>query len=161
MSGSSPKIGALDGSQLKASIVTSSWHPDICDALVSGAKKALDEAGCKNVSLHKVAGSFEIPLAAQKLLDAGSDLVIAIGLILKGDTPHFDYVCQGVTQGIMQVSLTRSKPIGFGVLTVDTVEQAIARSGIAGSKEDKGFDSTVAVFELLRVKRDLPVLRKS
>lgn len=148
MSGSSPKIGALDGSQLKASIVTSSWHPDICDALVSGAKKALDEAGCKNVSLHKVAGSFEIPLAAQKLLDAGSDLVIAVGLILKGDTPHFDYVCQGVTSGVMQVSLTRNKPIGFGVLMCDNLDQAYERSGLSEGQENKGFDAAIAALNL-------------
>lgn len=148
MSGSSPKIGALDGSQLKASIVTSSWHPDICDALVSGAKKALDEAGCKNVSVHKVAGSFEIPLAAQKLLDAGSDLVIAIGLILKGDTPHFDYVCQGVTSGVMQVSLTRNKPIGFGVLMCDNLDQAHERSGLSEGQENKGFDAAIAALNL-------------
>lgn len=148
MSGSSPKIGALNGSQLKASIVTSSWHPDICDALVSGAKKALDEAGCKNVSLHKVAGSFEIPLAAQKLLDAGSDLVIAVGLILKGDTPHFDYVCQGVTSGVMQVSLTRNKPIGFGVLMCDNLDQAYERSGLSEGQENKGFDAAIAALNL-------------
>jgi 6,7-dimethyl-8-ribityllumazine synthase len=148
MSGSSPKIGALDGSQLKASIVTSSWHPDICDALVSGAKKALDEAGCKNVSVHKVAGSFEIPLAAQKLLDAGSDLVIAVGLILKGDTPHFDYVCQGVTSGVMQVSLTRNKPIGFGVLMCDNLDQAYERSGLSEGQENKGFDAAIAALNL-------------
>lgn len=148
MSGSSPIIGALDGSQLKASIVTSSWHPDICDALVSGAKKALDEAGCKNVSVHKVAGSFEIPLAAQKLLDAGSDLVIAVGLILKGDTPHFDYVCQGVTSGVMQVSLTRNKPIGFGVLMCDNLDQAYERSGLSEGQENKGFDAAIAALNL-------------
>jgi len=148
MSGSSPKISALDGSQLIASIVTSSWHPDICDALVSGAKKALDEAGCKNVSVHKVAGSFEIPLAAQKLLDAGSDLVIAIGLILKGDTPHFDYVCQGVTSGVMQVSLTRNKPIGFGVLMCDNLDQAYERSGLSEGQENKGFDAAIAALNL-------------
>jgi len=148
MSGSSPNISALDGSQLKASIVTSSWHPDICDALVSGAKKALDEAGCKNVSVHKVAGSFEIPLAAQKLLDAGSDLVIAVGLILKGDTPHFDYVCQGVTSGVMQVSLSRNKPIGFGVLMCDNLDQAYERSGLSEGQENKGFDAAIAALNL-------------
>ncbi len=148
MSGSSPKISALDGSQLIASIVTSSWHPDICDALVSGAKRALDEAGCKNVSVHKVAGSFEIPLAAQKLLDAGSDLVIAVGLILKGDTPHFDYVCQGVTSGVMQVSLTRNKPIGFGALMCANLDQAYERSGLSEGQENKGFDAAIAALNL-------------
>ena len=100
-------------------------------------------------------GSFELPLAAQFALESGFDAAIVLGVVLRGETPHFDYVCQGVTAGVMQVSLQLDKPIGFGVLTVDTVEQAIARSGVAGSKEDKGFDSAVAALELLRVKLDL------
>ncbi|MBM3731363.1 MAG: 6,7-dimethyl-8-ribityllumazine synthase [Actinobacteria bacterium] len=148
MTGLSPKISTLDEAQLKVSIVKSSWHPYICDALVSGAKKALDGARCKNVSVHKVAGSFEIPLAAQKLLDAGSDLVIAIGLILKGDTPHFDYVCQGVANGIMQVSLTRNKPIGFGILMCDSLEQAHQRAGLSEGQENRGFDAAIAALSL-------------
>jgi 6,7-dimethyl-8-ribityllumazine synthase len=78
-----------------------------------------------------------------------------LGVVLRGETPHFDYVCQGVTDGVMQVSLKLDKPIGFGVLTVDTVEQALARSGVAGSKEDKGYDSALAALDLLRVKREL------
>ena len=149
MTGSSPKIKVLDGSSLNASIVTSSWHSDICDALVTGAKKAFAEARCKNVSVHKVAGSFEIPLASQKLLDAGSDLVVAVGLILKGDTPHFDYVCQGVTQGVIDVQLKFSKPIGYGVLMCNDLDQAIARSGVPGSKEDKGYDAAIAALAFL------------
>ena len=148
MTGSSPKIKVLDGSSLIASIVTSSWHSDICDALVTGAKKAFAEAGCKNVSVHKVAGSFEIPLASQKLLDAGSDLVVAVGLILKGDTPHFDYVCQGVTSGIMQVSLSRNKPIGFGVLMCENLDQAYERSGLTEGQENKGYEAAVAALNL-------------
>jgi 6,7-dimethyl-8-ribityllumazine synthase len=148
MTGSSPNIKVLDGSSLNTSIVTSSWHSDICDALVTGAKKAFAEAGCKNVSVHKVAGSFEIPLASQKLLDAGSDLVVAVGLILKGDTPHFDYVCQGVTSGIMQVSLSRNKPIGFGVLMCENLDQAYERSGLTEGQENKGYEAAVAALNL-------------
>ena len=78
-----------------------------------------------------------------------------LGVILRGQTPHFDYVCQVVTSGVMQVSLSRSKPVGFGVLTVDTLDQAIARSGVVGSKEDKGFDATVAALELIRIKHSV------
>ena len=148
MSGPSPKIKVLAGSNLKASIVTSSWHPEICDALVAGAKKALTESGCKNFLVHKVAGSFELPLAAQKLLDSGADLVVAIGLILRGDTPHFEYICQGVTSGIMQVSLTRNKPIGFGVLMCDNLNQAYERAGLADGQENKGFEAAVATLNL-------------
>ena len=161
MSGAVPKISLGDLSQFRIAIISASWHEQICADLITGARRALEAAKIKPEPVIYVPGSFELPLAAQLALDSGFDAAVVLGVVLRGETPHFDYVCQGVTQGIMQVSLTRSKPIGFGVLTVDTVEQAIARSGIAGSKEDKGFDSTVAVFELLRVKRDLPVLRKS
>lgn len=161
MSGAVPQISLGDLSQFRIAIISASWHEQICADLITGARRALEAAKIKPEPVIYVPGSFELPLAAQLALDSGFDAAVVLGVVLRGETPHFDYVCQGVTQGIMQVSLTRSKPIGFGVLTVDTVEQAIARSGIAGSKEDKGFDSTVAVLELLRVKRDLPVLRKS
>jgi 6,7-dimethyl-8-ribityllumazine synthase len=161
MSGAVPKISLGDLSQFRIAIISASWHEQICADLITGARRALEAAKIKPEPVIFVPGSFELPLAAQLALDKGFDAAVVLGVVLRGETPHFDYVCQGVTQGIMQVSLTRSKPIGFGVLTVDTVEQAIARSGIAGSKEDKGFDSTVAALELLRVKRDLPVLRKS
>ena len=161
MSGAVPQISLGDLSQFRVAIISASWHEQICADLIGGARKALEAAKIKPEPVIYVPGSFELPLAAQLALDSGFDASVVLGVVLRGETPHFDYVCQGVTQGIMQVSLSRSKPIGFGVLTVDTVEQAIARSGIAGSKEDKGFDSAVAALEILRVKRDLPVLRKS
>lgn len=161
MSGAVPQISLSNLSQFRIAIISASWHEQICADLIASARRALDSAKIKPEPVIYVPGSFELPLAAQLALDSGFDAAVVLGVVLRGETPHFDYVCQGVTQGIMQVSLTRSKPIGFGVLTVDTVEQAIARSGIAGSKEDKGFDATVAALELLKVKRDLPVLRKS
>lgn len=150
MSGASPKIEVGDLSTKRVAIVSAQWHPEICDALLSGAKRALDEAGIKDVEIRKVAGSFEIPLAAQRLLDAGCDAVVTVGLVLRGETPHFDYVCQGVTQGVMDVMLSRGKPIGFGVLMCDDLDQARARSGLAGSKEDKGYDAAKAALDLLR-----------
>ena len=149
MSGASPKIEVGDLSTKRVAIVSAQWHPEICDALISGAKRALDEAGVREVEIRKVAGSFEIPLAAQRLLDAGSDAVVTVGLVLRGETPHFDYVCRGVTQGVMDVMLSRGKPIGFGVLMCDDLDQARARSGIAGSKEDKGYDAAKAALDLL------------
>ena len=161
MSGVVPKISLGDLSQFRVAIISASWHEQICADLIAGARRALLEAKVNPEPVIYVPGSFELPLAAQLALDSGFDAAVVLGVVLRGETPHFDYVCQGVTQGVMQVSLTRSKPIGFGVLTVDTIDQAIARSGVSGSKEDKGFDSTVAALELLRVKRDLPVLRKS
>ena len=101
-----------------------------------------------------MAGSFELPFAAKIALDSGFDAAVVLGVVVRGETPHFDYVCQGVTNGVMKVQLEARKPIGFGVLTVDTVEQAIARSGIPGSKEDKGYDSAMAAIDLLRLQEN-------
>jgi 6,7-dimethyl-8-ribityllumazine synthase len=155
MSGNAPKveIPALSGS--KVAVISARWHQEICEALVAGAKRALREAGITDSDTIYVPGSFELPLAAQFALQAGADAAVVLGVVLRGETPHFDYVCQGVTDGVMQVSLKLDKPIGFGVLTVDTLEQAVARSGVAGSKEDKGYDSTLAALDLLRVKREV------
>jgi len=152
MSGNSPRIKTSDLSGARAAIISARWHSEICDQLILGAKRAITEAKISDVTVHEVPGSFELPLAAKYVLENGADMAVVLGVVLRGETPHFDYVCQGVTQGIMNVSLARGKPIGFGVLTVDTVIQAIARSGVAGSSEDKGFHATVAALELLRVK---------
>jgi 6,7-dimethyl-8-ribityllumazine synthase len=150
MIGASPKIQIEDLADKKIGIVSSQWHPEICEALIAGAMRAIKEAGITETVVRKVAGSFEIPLAAQRMLDSGCDAVVTVGLVLRGETPHFDYVCQGVTSGVMDVMLSRGKPIGFGVLMCDNVEQAYARSGLAGSKEDKGYDAAVAALDLLR-----------
>jgi len=155
VAGVAPEIVLKDMSGFKVAIVSASWHKEICDALVAGAHRALKAAGVSIDPVIYVPGSFELPLAAQYALNAGADAAVALGVVVRGETPHFDYVCQGVTDGVMKVSLNLNKPIGFGVLTVDDVAQAIARSGVSGSKEDKGFDATVAALELLRVKKTL------
>jgi 6,7-dimethyl-8-ribityllumazine synthase len=149
MIGASPKMEVRNLNGKRVGIVSSQWHPEICDALVAGAERAIKEVGITDVTVRKVAGSFEIPLASQQMLDAGCDAVITVGLVLRGETPHFDYVCQGVTSGVMDVMLSRGKPIGFGVLMCDNLEQAKARSGVPGSKEDKGYDAAVAALDLL------------
>ena len=155
MSGSAPSVVVSKFPEARVSIITAQWHEEICAAMVTGAKRALAEAGVKDVPVIQVPGSFELPLAAKYALENGADAAVVLGVVLRGETPHFDYVCQGVTDGVMQVSLSRSKPVGFGVLTVENTEQAIARSGVAGSKEDKGFDATIAALELLRVKHSV------
>lgn len=152
MAGIAPEVKLSDMSRFKVSIVSATWHREICEALVAGAQRALHAANVAVDPVIYVPGSFELPLAAQFALDAGADAAVVLGVVVRGETPHFDYVCQGVTSGIMQVSLDRNKPIGFGVLTVDTEKQAVDRSGVVGSKEDKGFDATVAALELLRIK---------
>jgi 6,7-dimethyl-8-ribityllumazine synthase len=113
----------------------------------------LAEAKVENVEVIYVPGSFEIPLAAQLAFEKGFDAVVALGLVLQGETPHFDYVCSGVTDGVMNVSLKFSKPIGFGVLMCNNLAQAIARCGRLESIEDKGYDSAVAALALLEVKQ--------
>jgi len=138
----SPKAGA------KVAIISASWHTDICAALVAGAVKAMNEYAV-SYDVSYVPGSFELPLAAQKALDSGFDAAVIVGLVLKGETPHFEYVCQGVTQGVMDVLLSRSKPVGFGVLMCTDMSQAIARIGGVGSKEDKGYDAGIAALALI------------
>jgi len=152
MAGHAPEIGIKPLPNAKVAIISSSWHLDICNDLITGAQRALAEAQVKTVEVQYVPGSFEIPLAAQYAFEAGFDAVVAVGLVLKGETPHFDYVCQGVTQGVIDVSLKYSKPIGYGVLMCNDLDQAIARCGRAASKEDKGYDSAIAALELLRLK---------
>jgi 6,7-dimethyl-8-ribityllumazine synthase len=152
MAGAAPGITVKPQSRAKVAIISSSWHLDICNDLISGAKRALKEATVESVEVIYVPGSFEIPLAAQLAFEKGFDAVVAVGLVLKGETPHFDYVCSGVTDGVMNVSLKFSKPIGFGVLMCNNLDQATARSGRPGSIEDKGYDSAVAALELLDLK---------
>ena len=152
MSGNAPEIALPQLPQARVAIISSSWHLDICNDLIAGAQKALAAAAITDVSVSYVPGSFELPLAAQLAFEKGFDAVVAVGLVLEGQTPHFDYVCQGVTQGIMDVSLKFSAPIGFGVLMCNTLDQALARSGRPGSSEDKGYDSAVAAIKLLELK---------
>ena len=152
MAGHAPEIAVPKFPKAKVAIISSSWHLDICNDLIAGAQRALTEAEIENVRVQYVPGSFEIPLAAQYAFEAGFDAVVAVGLVLKGETPHFDYVCQGVTQGVIDVSLKYGKPIGYGVLMCNDLDQAIARSGRAGSKEDKGYDSAIAAIELLHLR---------
>ncbi len=152
MSGNAPEIALPQLPKARVAIISSSWHLDICNDLIAGAQKALAAASITDVTVSYVPGSFELPLAAQIAFEKGFDAVVAVGLVLEGQTPHFDYVCQGVTQGIMDVSLKFSSPIGFGVLMCNTLDQAIARSGRPGSVEDKGYDSAVAAIKLLELK---------
>ena len=147
MAGHAPRIGIKPLPTAKVAIISSSWHLDLCNDLIAGAQRALTEAQVGTVEVQFVPGSFEIPLAAQYAFEAGFDAVVAVGLVLKGETPHFDYVCQGVTYGIMKLQLETKKPVGFGVLMCDTLEQAHDRAG--GKVEDKGYDATIATLALL------------
>ena len=155
MTGHAPTIEIKPLPFARVAIVSSSWHQDICNDLIAGAQRALSAAQVSRTEVFFVPGSFEIPLASQYALESGFDAVIALGLVLKGETPHFDCVCQGVTQGIMDVSLKYGKPVGYGVLMCNDLDQAIDRCGRANSSEDKGFDSAIAVLELLHLQESM------
>ncbi len=149
MAGHAPEIVIKKHPKAKVAIISSSWHPGLCGDLIAGARRALDVAEVQEIEVIFVPGSFEIPLAAQRAFEGGFDAVVAVGLVLKGETPHFDYVCQGVTQGVIDVQLKFSKSSGYGVLMCNDLDQAIARSGVPGSKEDKGYDAAIAALAFL------------
>ena len=151
MAGHAPDLDVPQLPNAKIAIISSSWHLDICNDLIAGATRAIKAANIAAIETIYVPGSFEIPLAAQKAFEKGFDAVVAVGLVLKGETPHFDYVCQGVTQGVIDVQLKFSKPIGYGVLMCNNLEQAVARSGRPASREDKGYDSAIAALKLLEL----------
>lgn len=137
----------------KVGIVVAEWNTEITGALYEGAYSALLAAGIKKKNIHRrtVPGSFELPLAAQWLTEQpGIDAVIALGCVIQGDTPHFDYICQAVAQGIMQVNLQSGKPVAFGVLTTQTRKQAEERAG--GKLGNKGEEAAVTVIQMLEVK---------
>ncbi|MDW6057844.1 6,7-dimethyl-8-ribityllumazine synthase [Streptomyces sp. FXJ1.4098] len=129
---------------LRVAIAAAQWHAQVMDGLVDGARRALHELGIDEPTVLRVPGSWELPVAAKALADRGFDAVVALGVVIRGGTPHFDYVCQGVTQGLTQVSVDTGVPIGFGVLTCDTEEQALDRAGLEGSNEDKGHETAAA-----------------
>src|ERR1700756_3503750 len=132
-----PDIASLDASAVKLAIVASTWHKQICDALLAGACRIADEWGVKNPTVVRVRGAIEIPVVAQTVA-RNHDAVVALGVVIRGETPHFDYVCDAVTQGLTRVSLDASTPVGNGVLTTNTEEQAPARAGLPTAAEEKG-----------------------
>jgi 6,7-dimethyl-8-ribityllumazine synthase len=152
MSGAgAPKL-EIDASGLQVAIVVTSWHTEITDGLLAGAERALQAAGNSEYEIWRVPGAFELPLGAQYAIDAGADAVIALGVVIQGDTPHFDYVCSAATDGLNRVQLDSGIPIGFGLLTVNTEQQALDRAGREGSKEDKGAEAVEAAVLMARLR---------
>lgn len=146
-----PSIDITDAGDLKVAIVASSWHTVVMDGLVAGAQSALGDAGI-TAELVRVPGSFELPVVASALA-ATHDAVVALGVVIRGGTPHFDYVCAAATDGLSRVAVETGTPIGFGLLTCDDEAQALARAGLPGSTEDKGreaAEAAVATALLLR-----------
>jgi 6,7-dimethyl-8-ribityllumazine synthase len=136
----------------KIFVIATSWHTQITDGLLAGAERELRESGADDVTVQRVPGAFELPLAAKWACEQGADAVVALGVVIQGETPHFEYVCNSATDGLTRVQLDCGVPIGFGLLTVDTEEQGLARAGLPGSKEDKGAESVQAVLAMLQLK---------
>ena len=149
-----PEFPALDASGLRLAIVASTWHTEICDALLAGACKLAAESGIDNPTVVRVLGAIEIPVVAQELA-RHHDAVVALGVVIRGETPHFDYVCDAVTQGLTRIALDASTPVANGVLTCNTEEQALARAGLPTSAEDKGAQATAAGLTAALTLRDL------
>ena len=151
MSGSGAPQLEVSGEGLKVFVIASSWHTTIMDGLIAGARKELVRAGATDVTVWRVPGAFELPLAAELAIEKGAEVVIALGVVIRGETPHFDYVCDAATQGLTQVQINRKVPIGFGLLTVNTEQEALNRAGLANSREDKGAEAVQAALAMARL----------
>jgi 6,7-dimethyl-8-ribityllumazine synthase len=151
-----PELTVENCEDLRVAVVAAQWHDKVMDGLVDGALRALGELGIDEPTLIRVPGSFELPVAAKALATRGYDAIVALGVVIRGGTPHFDYVCQGVTQGLTQVSVDTGVPVGFGVLTCDTEQQALDRAGLEGSAEDKGHEAVTAAVATAATLRSVP-----
>lgn len=143
-------------STVRIAVLSTRWNIGIVDALRAGARQCLRDWGVKPAQIQefKAPGAYEVPLAAKQLLtDGGFHGVIALGAVIRGETPHFDYVAGECARGLIDVQLQTGRPVGFGVLTVNTVEQAWARAG--KGHDNKGYESAAAVLEMIRLSRSL------
>jgi 6,7-dimethyl-8-ribityllumazine synthase len=152
-----PETTPIDCHDLRVAVVASSWHEPVMDGLLAGADQALRAYKVENPKIVRVPGAFELPVVAKALAAQGYDAVVALGVVIRGGTPHFDYVCNAATDGLTRVALDHTTAIGFGLLTCDTEQQALDRAGLAGSQEDKGWEATAAALvtaqTLKKIKR--------
>lgn len=155
----SPQI-EIDGRGLAVTVVAGSWHETIAEGLLAGALRVLEASGA-SVEVVRVPGAFELPVVAQAALRGGTggrrpaDAVVALGVIIRGGTPHFEYVSSAATDGLTRVALDTGKPVGFGLLTLDNEQQGLDRAGLPGSKEDKGAEAATAALATAALLRDL------
>jgi 6,7-dimethyl-8-ribityllumazine synthase len=152
-----PDQPPVDCHDLKVAIVAASWHEQVMDGLVEGALRAMRDYRVEAPALVRVPGAFELPVVAGALATQGYDAVVALGVVIRGGTPHFEYVCSAATDGLTRVAVDTGVPVGFGLLTCDDEEQALARAGLPGSVEDKGRE---AVEAALATALTLAVLRQ-
>ena len=155
MSGSgAPAVEAVDAAGLTLGIVATTWHAELTDALLGRAVEAAKASGIPDPTVVRAPGAVELPVVAQALAER-HDAVVALGVVIRGVTPHFEYVCDAVTAGLTRVALDAGKPVGNGVLTCESEQQARDRAGLPGSAEDKGWEATVAALATALTLREL------
>jgi 6,7-dimethyl-8-ribityllumazine synthase len=161
MSGSGrPVATTVEAAGLRVAVVATRWNAEVVDLLLERALAATSACGVPKPTVVRVAGAVELPVVAQQLA-VDHDAVICLGSVIRGGTPHFEYVCDAVTAGLTRVALDAATPIGNGVLTCDTLAQAVDRSGAPDSAEDKGWDATIAALDTALVLRELRHPRSS
>jgi len=143
-----PETGAVAGAErLRVVVIAARWHTTVMDGLLAGARRALADSHVADVRVLRVPGTFELPVAAVRVLaDTSVDAIVALGVVIRGGTPHFEYVCGAAATGLTEVSVRTGIPVGFGVLTCDTEQQALDRAGLPGSAEDKGYEAAQAAL---------------
>jgi 6,7-dimethyl-8-ribityllumazine synthase len=149
-----PDLAPVDAAGLRLGVVATRWHGELVEQMLDRVRAAAKECGVVDVVEARVSGSVELPVIAQALA-ARCDAVVALGVVVRGDTAHFEYVCKAVTEGLTRVALDASTPVAHGVLTVDSIGQARDRAGFDDSREDKGWSATVAALDAAVVLRDL------
>ena len=151
----SPQIAPVDCHDLRVAVVAARWHEQVMGGLLDGAKRALADYQVEAPTIVRVPGSFELPVVAKALADRGYEAIVALGVVIRGGTPHFEYVCSAATDGLSRLAVETGAAIGFGLLTCDTDEQALDRAGLEGSKEDKGYEATSAALVTARTLRKI------
>ncbi|MEK7358637.1 MAG: 6,7-dimethyl-8-ribityllumazine synthase [Bdellovibrionota bacterium] len=151
--GTAPTQGRWDATGMKIGVVTARWNEKITSLLEKGALNELSEMSCGEVRAVRVPGAFEVPLAAKALLDAGYDGVVALAVVIRGDTTHYDYVCAAAERGCSELALQYGKPVGFGVLTTENEEQAMDRAG--GKHGNKGAEAAQVTVEMVQLLREI------
>jgi len=151
----SPDLTPIDCHDLRVAVVAASWHEQVMDGLLAGAGRALEDHKVEAPTVVRVPGSFELPVVAAALAEKGYEAVIALGVVIRGGTPHFDYVCSAATDGLNRVALDSGAAVGFGLLTCDSEEQALDRAGLEGSREDKGYEATAAALQTANTLREV------
>lgn len=151
----SPQLTPTDCHDLRVAVVAASWHDQVMDGLLAGAQRALEDHKVEAPTVVRVPGSFELPVVAGALAERGYEAVVALGVVIRGGTPHFDYVCSAATEGLNRVALDHCVAVGFGLLTCDDEQQALDRAGLEGSREDKGYEAAAAALQTATTLREI------